>query len=107
MFPHCDLAALELALHDHVSQPGRKLVVTESVFSMDGDLAPLREMTVLAKRYGAEMVVDEAHATGVFGLKGRGRVAELGLVDEIFAVVHMCGKALGRARGHLYAAARR
>jgi 8-amino-7-oxononanoate synthase len=97
VFPHCDLAALELALHDRVSQPGWKLVVTESVFSMDGDLAPLREMTVLAKRYGAEMVVDEAHATGVFGVEGRGRVAELGLVDETFAVVHMCGKALASA----------
>jgi 8-amino-7-oxononanoate synthase len=97
VFPHCDLAALELALHDRVSQPGRKLVVTESVFSMDGDLAPLREMTLVAKRYGAEMIVDEAHATGVFGADGRGRVAELGLVDEIFAVVHMCGKALASA----------
>ena len=97
VFPHCDLAALELALHDRVSQPGRKLVVTESVFSMDGDLAPLREMTVLAKRYGAEMIVDEAHATGVFGPEGRGRVAELGLTDEIFAMVHMCGKALASA----------
>src|SRR5271168_3447992 len=64
---------------------------------MDGDLAPLREMTVLAKRYGAEIVVDEAHATGVFGPEGRGRVAELGLVDEVFAVVHMCGKALAGA----------
>jgi 8-amino-7-oxononanoate synthase len=97
VFPHCDLAALELALHDRVSQPGRKLVVTESVFSMDGDLAPLREMTTLAKRYRAEMIVDEAHATGVFGSEGRGRVAELGLTDEIFAVVHMCGKALASA----------
>jgi 8-amino-7-oxononanoate synthase len=97
VFSHCDLAALELALHDRVSQPGRKLVVTESVFSMDGDLAPLHEMTLLAKRYGAEMIVDEAHATGVFGPEGRGRVAELGLVDEIFAVVHMCGKALASA----------
>nr|HEV7954647.1 8-amino-7-oxononanoate synthase [Candidatus Acidoferrales bacterium] len=97
VFPHCDLAALELALHDRASQPGRKLVVTESVFSMDGDLAPLREMALLAKRYGAEMVVDEAHATGVFGVEGRGRVAELGLVDETFAVVHMCGKALASA----------
>jgi 8-amino-7-oxononanoate synthase len=97
VFPHRDLAALELALHDRVSQQGRKLIVTESVFSMDGDLAPLREMTALAKRYGAEMIVDEAHATGVFGPVGRGRVAELGLTDEIFAVVHMCGKALASA----------
>jgi 8-amino-7-oxononanoate synthase len=97
VFPHGDLQALELDLHDRVSQPGRKLVVTESVFSMDGDLAPLREMAGLAKRYGAEMIVDEAHATGVFGPKGRGRVVELGLQREIFAVVQMCGKALASA----------
>jgi 8-amino-7-oxononanoate synthase len=97
VFPHGDLDALELALHDRASQRGRKLVVTESVFSMDGDLAPLREMTTLANRYGAEMVVDEAHATGVFGPEGRGRVLELGLENEIFAVVLMCGKALASA----------
>jgi 8-amino-7-oxononanoate synthase len=105
VFPHCDLVALELALHDRVNQAGRKLVVTESVFSMDGDLAPLREMTMLAKRYGAEMIVDEAHATGVFGTEGCGRVAELGLVDEIFAVVHMCGKALASAGAFVCGAA--
>jgi 8-amino-7-oxononanoate synthase len=97
VFPHGDLNALEPALQDRAGQPGRKLVMTESVFSMDGDLAPLREMTTLAKHYGAEMVVDEAHATGVFGPEGRGRVAELGLEKEIFAVVHMCGKALASA----------
>ena len=94
VFAHGNLEGLELALQDRVSQPGRKLVLTESVYSMDGDLAPLREMATLAKRYGAEMIVDEAHATGVFGPAGRGRVAELGLQSEIFAVVHMCGKAL-------------
>ena len=97
VFPHADLEALESALRDRAGQPARKLVVTESVFSMDGDLAPLGEMTALAKQYGAEMVVDEAHATGVFGPEGQGRVAELGLEDEIFAVVHMCGKALASA----------
>ena len=97
VFPHRDLEALESALQDRAGQPGRKLVVTESVFSMDGDFAPLREMTALAKHCGAEMVVDEAHATGVFGPEGRGRVAELGLEKEIFAVVHMCGKALASA----------
>jgi 8-amino-7-oxononanoate synthase len=97
IFPHCDLEALELALHDRASQPGRKIVVTESVFSMEGDIAPLARMVVLARRYGAEIVVDEAHATGVFGPEGRGRVAELGLDAEVFATVHMCGKALASA----------
>lgn len=97
VYPHRDLDALELALHDRASQPGRKLVVTESVFSMDGDIAPLAEMNVLARRYGAELVVDEAHATGVFGPGGSGIAAQLGLANEIFAVVHTCGKALASA----------
>jgi 8-amino-7-oxononanoate synthase len=97
VFPHGDLDALELALRDRANQPCRKLVVTESVFSMDGDLAPLREMAILAKHYGTELIVDEAHATGVFGPEGRGRIAELGLENEVFAVVHMCGKALASA----------
>src|SRR5882724_5135171 len=60
VFPHSDLDALELALRDRANQPCRKLVVTESVFSMDGDLAPLCEMAILAKRYGGELIVDEA-----------------------------------------------
>jgi len=97
VYSHGRLDAFELALHDRVDQPGRKIVVTESVFGMEGDFAPLAEINVLAKRYGAEMVVDEAHATGVFGPEGRGRVAQLGLEDEIFAVVHTCGKALASA----------
>jgi 8-amino-7-oxononanoate synthase len=97
IYSHCDLDALELALHDRASQPGRKVVVTESVFSMEGDIAPLARIVMLARRYGAEIVVDEAHATGVFGPEGRGRVAELGLGAEIFATVHMCGKALASA----------
>jgi 8-amino-7-oxononanoate synthase len=71
--------------------------VTESVFSMDGDLAPLGEMAALASQHGAGLVVDEAHAIGVFGPQGRGRVAELGLAREMFAIVHTCGKALGSA----------
>ena len=97
VYPHGNLNALELALRDRVSQPGRKLVVTESVFGMDGDFAPLAEINILAKRYGAEVVVDEAHATGVFGPEGRGRVAQLGLESEVFSVVHTCGKALASA----------
>ncbi len=97
VYPHGRIDLLEIALHDRASQPGRKLVVTESVFGMDGDLALLAEMNVLAKRYGAEMVVDEAHATGVFGPNGRGRVAQLGMEGEVFSVVHTCGKALASA----------
>jgi 8-amino-7-oxononanoate synthase len=97
IYAHRELGALEAALDARAGRPGRKLIVTESVFSMDGDLAPLAEMAALAARHGAGLVVDEAHAIGVFGPEGRGRVSELGLAQEMFAVVHTCGKALASA----------
>ncbi|HLZ86073.1 MAG TPA: aminotransferase class I/II-fold pyridoxal phosphate-dependent enzyme, partial [Puia sp.] len=70
-------------------------VVTESVFSMDGDRAPLREMVALCRRYGAHLIVDEAHATGVVGVVGEGLVQQLGLQEECFARIHTFGKAVG------------
>ncbi len=70
-------------------------VIVESVYSMDGDLAPLEELASLCETYGARLIVDEAHATGVFGKKGEGRVAELGLQEKVFARMHTFGKALG------------
>jgi 8-amino-7-oxononanoate synthase len=70
-------------------------VVTESVFSMDGDFAPLREMVALCRQYDAQLIVDEAHATGVVGGKGEGLVQALGLEKECFARVHTFGKAVG------------
>jgi len=74
---------------------GSIFVAVESVYSMDGDCAPLREIVELCGKYGANLVVDEAHATGVFGNKGEGKVAELGMEDKIFARLHTFGKALG------------
>lgn len=97
IYPHCDLTALEAALQAHQTSRARKLIVTESVFSMDGDLAPLAEIHALAQKYGAKIVVDEAHAIGVFGPQGRGRAAELGFEREIFAMIFPCGKALAGA----------
>jgi len=96
IYPHCDLNALEVALKDTLNhtKSGHRVIVTESIFSMDGDRAPLLEMVALAKRYGAEVIVDEAHATGTQGKAGRGIVASLGLQDDVFAIVHTCGKAL-------------
>lgn len=92
IYPHLDLNALEHALRSNRNRPGTRLVITESIFSMEGDRAPLEQIFELADRYGAEVIVDEAHATGVRGRNGRGVVAELGL--EPLAVVHTCGKAL-------------
>jgi len=74
---------------------GNIFVVTESVFSMDGDYAPLAEISDLCKKYNANLIVDEAHATGVVGEKGEGLVEHLQLQDKCFARVHTFGKAVG------------
>ncbi len=94
IYPHLDLAFLERSLREQKDAPGAKVIVTESVFSMEGDIAPLRELLTLARAYGAELVVDEAHATGVCGPHGRGMAAECKCEREILASVHTCGKAL-------------
>ncbi len=70
-------------------------IVTESVFSMDGDIAPLIEISNLCKKYGAHLIVDEAHATGVIGEKGEGLVQQLHLQKKCFARIHTFGKACG------------
>lgn len=93
IYAHLDLNALEAALQS--PRKGRAIVVTESVFSMDGDLTPLAEISALVERHGAVLVVDEAHATGLYGSRGSGRVEELGLRDRVTATVHTGGKAFG------------
>ncbi|MBC7407426.1 MAG: 8-amino-7-oxononanoate synthase [Arcicella sp.] len=72
-----------------------KFIAIESVYSMDGDLANLTSIVNLSEKYGANLIVDEAHATGIFGKNGRGLVCELGLEDKVFARVVTFGKALG------------
>lgn len=97
IYPHRDLNALESALKAHCGERCRKIVVTESVFSMDGDVADVQAIVQLAERSGASVIVDEAHATAVHGPNGRGIVAACELEERILATVHTCGKALASA----------
>ena len=91
-YMHNSLEELENQLR---AAKGNIFVVTESVFSMDGDMAPLHEICELCKKYKAHLIVDEAHATGVIGRRGEGLVQQLGLQEECFARIHTFSKALG------------
>jgi 8-amino-7-oxononanoate synthase len=97
VYRHRDIEHLDWCMRRHGSRDGsaRTLIVTDSVFSMDGDVAPLAAIAELADMHGARIVVDEAHATGNLGAGGRGAVAEAGLQSEIDVVVGTLGKALG------------
>src|SRR6478609_2523555 len=91
-FKHNDLVDLERKLN---LPADRKFVVVESIYSMDGDEAPLSDIANLCEKYNALMIVDEAHATGVFGDRGEGLVGYYKLESKVFARVHTFGKALG------------
>jgi 8-amino-7-oxononanoate synthase len=95
-FLHNNMEDLEKKLLASGSKPGQHIfVVTESVFSMDGDMAPLAEISQLCEKYHASLIVDEAHATGVIGSKGEGLVQHLQLQQKCFARIHTFGKACG------------
>jgi glycine C-acetyltransferase len=94
VYPHCDVAFLEKALKDAPAR-GRKLVVTETIFSMDGDEAPLGAIVEVAERHGAMIMIDEAHATGVFGPNGAGVAAQCGVAERVTIQMGTLGKALG------------
>jgi 8-amino-7-oxononanoate synthase len=96
VFPHLDEAAIEAALAlPHPS--GRTFLVTESLFSMDGDIAPLDRYAKLAARYGAELIVDDAHAVGLFGERSSGLTESFGVERQALAITSTLGKALGAA----------
>ena len=94
VYPHGDTQALD-ALLAACPPSGQRLIVTDTVFSMDGDLAPLAELVELARRYDAWLMVDEAHATGVFGPHGGGLVEQAGLEERVDIHMGTLGKALG------------
>jgi 8-amino-7-oxononanoate synthase len=99
VYPHADAEALAKALAETPAR--RKLVVTDSVFSMDGDLAPLRELLSACREHGAALMVDEAHATGVLGARGAGLCEELGIEAEVDLRVGTLSKALGCLGGYV------
>jgi len=109
VFDHNDLNDLETILKwaDEFSkaESGKRkaeiLVVTESIFSMDGDAAPLRKIVALKEKYGAWLMVDEAHATGIIGQNGRGLADELGVSNQIEIQMGTLGKALGASGGYI------
>ncbi|HEY5297969.1 MAG TPA: 8-amino-7-oxononanoate synthase [Verrucomicrobiae bacterium] len=108
VFAHNDLTDLKEKLfwaRNFKSATGNRqpaiLIVTESIFSMDGDSAPLREMVELKNKFGAWLMVDEAHATGIFGKNGRGLADELGVSDQIEVQMGTLGKALGSSGGYI------
>lgn len=109
VFPHNDLGRLEemlqwarqrASLPDHADH-GRVLVITESIFSMDGDPAPLAEIVRLKNKWGAWLMVDEAHATGIFGSGRRGLIEELHLDGQVEIQMGTLGKAVGAAGGYI------
>ena len=103
VFAHNDLEDLQSILQWAATRrpPPRVLVVTESVFSMDGDAAPLRDLVSLKEQYGAWLMVDEAHATGLYGANGRGLAEELGVEERIEIRMGTLGKALGASGGFI------
>ncbi len=95
VFPHGDLDALAELLAEEAGRARRRLLVVDGVYSMDGDLAPLREIRALAKRYDAMLMLDDAHGTGTLGAGGRGSAELQGVLGEMDVVLGTLGKALG------------
>lgn len=101
VFRHKDVAHCEELLKEIENEPGRKLIITDGVFSMDGDIGPVDKLCDLAEKYGALMMVDDAHASGVLGRNGRGSVDHFHCTDRVDVQVGTLSKAIGALGGYV------
>jgi glycine C-acetyltransferase len=101
VFRHKDIAHCEQLLKELAHEPGRKLVITDGVFSMDGDIGPVDKLALLAEQYGAIMMVDDAHASGVLGRNGRGSVDHFNMHGKVDVQVGTLSKAIGCLGGYV------
>ncbi len=101
VFPHKDTAAAERKLAELDGEPGRKLLITDGVFSMDGDIGPLPGLVEAAEKHGAIMMVDDAHSSGVLGRNGRGTIDHFGLHGRVQIQVGTLSKAIGVLGGYV------
>jgi glycine C-acetyltransferase len=101
VFKHKDVKDCERILQEHASFPGKKLIITDGVFSMDGDLAPLPELCTLAEKYDCIMMVDDAHASGVMGRNGRGTIDHFECHGRVHIQVGTLSKAIGVMGGYV------
>src|SRR3954467_8437157 len=101
VFPHKDAAAAAKILSELASVPGRKLLITDGVFSMDGDIGPLPALVEAAEQHGAIMMVDDAHSSGVLGRNGRGTIDHFGLHGRVQVQVGTLSKAVGVLGGYV------
>src|SRR6202789_363866 len=101
VFPHKDVAAAEKILAELDGVPGKKLLISDGVFSMDGDIGPLPGLVEAAERHGAIMMVDDAHSSGVLGKAGRGTIDHFGLHGRVHVQVGTLSKAIGVLGGYV------
>jgi glycine C-acetyltransferase len=101
VFKHKDVKDCERILQEHANFPGKKLIITDGVFSMDGDIAPLPELCNLAEKYGCIMMVDDAHSSGVLGRGGRGTIDHLSCHGRVHIQVGTLSKAIGSMGGYV------
>jgi glycine C-acetyltransferase len=101
VFPHKDVEACEKVLQGLSGHQGRKLLITDGVFSMEGDIAPLPQLVELAEKYGCIMMIDDAHASGVLGRNGRGTVDHYKLHGRVDIQVGTLSKAIGALGGYV------